>query len=642
MTIQPQKLTTLDAVTRALSAKGISNPKELDKRMHTAAMLALVSASTAVMNEYVLPTPLFRLEYDPTAHNLKFAELHGRAPVPKRDAVDVSMLDLITAAMLRDRMSLLFEGITGVGKTHTTEMMFRTVLPPEHYCVLRLSAAMTNVQQPYVEGTVDNGVLKINLRRDALDRIGLMFVDEQNRGDTNQILQIKDGKISLASGESGYLGLPIPRLNGVSGALSWTLDHNEKRPLFVAAAQNPAGTKAAQYTGTRGTDGAVKNRDVEVTAPNAAAALGASMLRVKTDNGQHSAFMHLYADHLAHYLDIDKALLTDNVDKEIASWFAFATDPKRTRRDDLRSAAELSDVLALMFAPSLEAEYKHEGQVAEEWNTTLLSRRIDFKYTSPLDSSATVVDKIRKVVGSFAEQLVSRDLVKAKKLADALSLTRLIKRALNESDPVETYRASPTYITIEDVAAGYAIMAKDKQQTTQEDPVTVVDQVLRDYVSIVQDYATAMGYKKLGSGRSEFDANDPLYSVYAIAISHAVHATSQQGGIMAGVMSALGGSSSKTPSVDKFVQDLGSSVAVLRRAEGGSESKKPLIARMIADVGTLAGFMDQYAPQLEAAFAKNPKAEDRLRALQDVYTAIKARPSIPAIYLQRLPRVLGV
>ncbi|MBI1969978.1 hypothetical protein HYS48_04760 [Candidatus Woesearchaeota archaeon] len=628
-TPQPERIESLESVTKELLEKGIQNPTELDRRIHAAALLALVSASQGVVNEYVVPTPLFRLEYDPQTHNLQFQELHGRAPVPKEHAVDVSMLDLITAALLREKVSLLFEGITGTGKTHTTEMLFKTILPPENYSVIRLSAAMTNVQQPFIEGVIDNGVLRVNLRQEALDRIAALFVDEQNRGDTNQILQLKDGKIALASGESGYLGLPVPRLERGADTQHWHLDYEEKKPLFVTAAQNPAATKQAQYSATRRTDAAVKNRDLEIAVPNAVGTIGASLMRVKQGNGQHREFLERFTGQLRRYLDVEP-LDAEAVKKDIARWFALATDPKRTYQHDIRSAAELSDVLALMFTQDLETEFLHDQATANAWNEALRPYGIDFSYTSSLDATSQTMERIRKVISSFDEQEVPRDVIKVKRLADALAITRKIKNALHNPNHLESYLQAPSYITVEDIAASFAIVAKDKQQTAKEDPVTVVDQVLRDYIGIVEDFAAQLGYKRAANGKSEFDANDPWYSLYGLALSRAIHATKKATG------------TGKTPITESLIKDLGASIAVLRRLEGGSESKKPIVARMIGDLTTLAGFTHQYAEEIERLFAKEEGAKERLQGLQGWYIRKRQDPATPNIYHQRLPRVLGV
>jgi hypothetical protein len=527
-------------------------------------------------------------------------------------------------------MSLLLEGITGIGKTHTTELLLKTILPPENYCVVRLSAAMTNVQQPYVEGVVDNGVLRVNLRREALDRIAAMFIDEQNRGDINQVLQLKDGKISLPSGESGYLGLPVPRIAVEQQGMVWRLDRENKRPLFVAAAQNPSASKAAQYSATRGTDAAVKDRDVEVIVPNAAGALGASITRVKQGNGQHREFVQRFSGCLASYLGIDARSLSATVGDDVTAWFALATDPARTARQELRSSMELSDVLSLMLSPDLMAEYGNDQSVANGWNDSLKARRIDFSYTSALTESAKSMEKIRKVVGSFAEQLVPRDIVKAKKLADALSLTRLVKQALSSPNNLETFLKMPSYITVQDVAGGYAIMARDKQQSQQEDSVTIIDQVLRDYVEIAQTLATSLGYRLDASRMSRFESDNPVYSVYSLALSSAISATRGAG---------AGG---PTPLASEFIRSLGASVSVLRRAEGSSESKKPLVARMISDLATLAGFVDEYSHEIEHVLSQREDLNERLQALQSFYLGKKASASTADIYLQRLPRIMGV
>ncbi|GEM_PF-1617792 len=661
-----QTLPTLNRITDALQKQGNSNQRDLEKRMHACAMLALVSAAHSVANEYIVPTPLYRLEYNPDDNTLQFEELNGRAKVPRKNAIDVTMLDMIIASMFRDKLSLKFEGITGIGKTHTAEMLLKTVLHPSNYCIIRLSSAMTNVQQPYVEGLVENGVLKLKLKKDALDKIAALFIDEENRGDTNQVLQLKDGKISLSSGETGYLGLPIPRLmqnktntpstnTTNSGTLSWQLDYSEKRPLLVASAQNPSGAIDSKYTGTRGTDAAVKNRDVEIKVPNAVGALGATLLRVRTNNSQHEAFLerftyalNKYAGISGHENELGNTVLEDEIKKDSSAWFAFGTDPKRTYRQEIRSATELLDVLCLLFSQNLDTEFKHDSQTIQSWHEELLQYKIDFRYSSTLDLSTKEMEKIRKIVGGFSEQEVTRDIIKAKKLADAFSLLRNVKTALAQPKPVESLLNSPSYITVQDVACGYAIMVRDKQVNKEDDPVIVINKALTDYVQIAETFAKELTYKNADDATvsSTFKINDPRYSIYGLALANAIRSSCEQSGtgIVGAITNAITTSfgAKKDSPTEKFIQSLGKSVAILKRVEGASESKKPIAARCISDLTTLAGFVHQYNSHVEKIFEKDKNPNQRLEGFQNLYRNMKQTSSIHPIYLQRLSRVIGV
>ena len=72
---------TLETLTTELKSKGVTD-EQIEPRIHTASMLALVQAARSVMSEECMPTPLYRLTYDEANHHLQFQSLEGRATIP--------------------------------------------------------------------------------------------------------------------------------------------------------------------------------------------------------------------------------------------------------------------------------------------------------------------------------------------------------------------------------------------------------------------------------------------------------------------------------------------------------------------------------------------------------------------------------
>ena len=66
---------SLEIVTQELQAKGISDQKEIVRRMHVGMMLAFVGASYALVNATTMPVPMYRLNFDPRTNNLQFDNL---------------------------------------------------------------------------------------------------------------------------------------------------------------------------------------------------------------------------------------------------------------------------------------------------------------------------------------------------------------------------------------------------------------------------------------------------------------------------------------------------------------------------------------------------------------------------------------
>ena len=154
---------TLDELTERLKVEGLSEVESI-KRLHAAAMLAMVEATYAVVNQMTMPTPLYRLTYDEANHHLQFELLGGVSPVPAPNSLDVGLLDVLIAGAFREKIPVGLEGITGVGKTFTVEQFMKTVLPKENYRMLRLNANMSNVLQPYTEGSIENGLVRGRLK----------------------------------------------------------------------------------------------------------------------------------------------------------------------------------------------------------------------------------------------------------------------------------------------------------------------------------------------------------------------------------------------------------------------------------------------------------------------------------------------
>lgn len=608
---------TLEHITTKKPAD--EEPRVFLRRLHAASMLAFMEASYSIVHQTTMPLPMYRFVYDDTAQHVAFETLEGKALVPADNALDLNMLDMLLASMLKEKMPILLEGKTGVGKTYTVEQFMKTVFPEENYRGLRLNQNMSNVLQPYTEGRIENGLVKIALKTEETDKIAGLFIDEVNRGDTNQVLQLQDSTIRLSSGEGGELGIPIPQYNIDTGV--WQINKGEKRPVVVTSAQNPSATKDARYSATKRTDAAQGNRNVQLDVPNGASDIGASVLLLDTSNGHHKAFIKLYKEVLARNMGIDQSVL-ETLNQDWISLYAFATDPKKNSCPSIHSAMELLDAMLVMTSPDLAKSYKHEKEVLNQWHTRLSSYGVRFTFTHDLDTTAISISKVRDIVQSFEEEIVTRDITKVKKLSDAISLARRVHKAFAADNPVATYLATPNYITVQDVACGFAILLHDKQERHDQDPTTLIDTVLKEYVKIAKDFAEKLGYKK------SFEANDPNMSVYAIAFKHALDNSN------AGLIS-------KKYSTAAFVKDIGASVAELQRLVSGNEYQKPMLCRMAADLATLAGFANQYKPILEQRIGAVNSQREKVNIFCEVYAEQHGKIGTPDIYLHRLPRVLG-
>src|SRR3989338_6273649 len=84
----------------------------------------------------ISPTPYLEIS---EGSNIDVKFLNGKGRLPKPNTTEVTLLDMDAASLFFDDFHLLYEGITGTGKTYTSDALFGTVFGPDGYYTLRLS-----------------------------------------------------------------------------------------------------------------------------------------------------------------------------------------------------------------------------------------------------------------------------------------------------------------------------------------------------------------------------------------------------------------------------------------------------------------------------------------------------------------------
>ncbi|PIN78424.1 hypothetical protein COV16_05900, partial [Candidatus Woesearchaeota archaeon CG10_big_fil_rev_8_21_14_0_10_34_8] len=447
-------------------------PDQITDYIAKAGFFATIEAASEVLGSRVAPTPLYRIIADD--RSLDFKLLEGKGPVPRIDAVDIEYLDLVYASLVCNKLALLSEGTTGTGKTYTVEQALSTIYAPENRRGLRLNSAMANVLQPYISGRIDHGVLVIEINRDAVRDVAALFIDEQNRGDTNAVIGLLDGQVSLATGERADLGLLVPQIKIENGKIVITYDPDKLKPVVVHSAQNPP---TAIYSGARGTDGAVGNRQVTVDFPNMALETGSATMNMDGHyNGQHGDFVQKFALKLATYTGIDyqtlRGIITpnpklttsgeqteeefDRANDEYLNLHALICDPRHSINRYLRSALEGADQIIMLAAgKSLKDNFDDEVGIAADWTASLSGEfsSADFRYSSTIDTTTSEMTRIENVRKDFSEPFIERDKRQAGKVADALALITRYKFAYKEAsrtgkDPFNVFYGSRRDMTL--------------------------------------------------------------------------------------------------------------------------------------------------------------------------------------------------
>ncbi len=597
---------TLARVSRSLG------PSFDEARAHTGLLLAYFQALYGVIRKTATPTPLYRITYDETNHSIRMEETAGSSSVPADDATDINDLDMLLMGNLRD-IPILFEGESGVGKTFVSQAFMRTVFPQESSISLRLSGStfLNNVFQPFLEGRIENGMPVTRIRKEAVDRVGAMLVDEINRGDPQNILQLLDNELFNA-GVFVKLGLPIPALEG--GTVSPT--HRRKK-LTIVGAQNPAATTDARFTGTVELDAAVDNRLMKVVFGNAANSVGSGLWLGEEVRDPFEELKAAFATIAASHLGVDRDAFA-NLSADWLSVYAWVTDCSRTDKPILYSALELTDLMVAILGGNLPATYAFEAGVANDW-----SRQLGLALSLPEAVTETEeVGTIHALVATFKVPLIFRDIVQVKKLADVLSTLVSLRTALADPDPVSAYLRADRFVSVREVAGAVAMLVDSKQLPRSAPATHLVNEVLLRYVALTQRYLAAIGYMP-----STFNRTDPNIGLKKPALVRALRGTLKRAGGSGALVSAI------VDEASRLATSVGS----------GSVIADIMAAKVVADLLTAAGFVTDHGGAVDDLLAAHAGGTEALAALTALYYARKESHAavMGDIFQHRLARTFG-
>jgi len=590
-----------------------------DEMLHASLLLSYVSSVYDVMRRNTSPSPLYRITYDGTNNQLGLKETEGNSYVPEKGAMDIDALDVVLIGNLRG-IPPLFEGETGVGKTYVCEGFHRTIFPKENAVSLRLSGGVyDNIFQHFLKGERDKGGMpKLVVDESIIDSTAGMFIDEPNRGDPDDLLQLIDNKLH-SSGKYYNLGIRIPTIDS-NGKVK---DSGRRKKIDVTSAINPSNAK---YSGTVELDAAVDNRFLKVVYGNAAVSAGAGLWLSEKTGDQHETLIRKFAKRAAKYLDVSDKAFSD-VNRDWVSLYAWITDTERTEKPILYSALEFSDLVIPVLAGDLPKNFEFEKSITAAWNEKLGT---DINITETLPESENV-KKIHEIVGTFKVPVIFRDITQIKKLADVITTLGNLRDALMSPDPVQAYIDMPKHITLKEAAAGATLLARNKQLSGSPMPYPVINDVLSQYIPLTEAYSKDM---ELLTDR--FDMYDPNLGIKKIALAKAFRNMLKEKGKASG------------SHVDSLIANLGENATKLKaHISSTKEVRNLLVARSISDILTFAGFANQYRGDVEPMLKSYKPSTPVSKIFEDFASYYRAKREeqamvMPEIYQHRVPRTLGV
>ena len=588
------------------------------QNVHSALFISFYWAMQGVANTNLIGTPLFGMRYDYETNNLEFKELEGDAPVPQKGFYEISALDGAFACHARD-IPLLFEGDTGKGKTLTIGTYLKTIVPEENYVMMSLShQSLSDSPKAVFERTeMEGGYPVTYLNWENMRKTAAMFVDEFNLGNTNDLLQLSEAKV-LTSRERGKAGIKIPLItkDGVA------YDDEEIKRLWLTGAQNPSKSKDAQFIGVE-LPASMKNRMLIIEYPGILDSVGSTMWFIEKTNDLHNQFLSQFREMYKNLSGIDLPL--EAVKKDWLDIFAYSLDPKMTEKASIRTSIDLGDALLQILGGNLKKTYETDKRVINKWVENLPSGELSNFTVSGELAETEEVKRIKKVTDSFDKPLTERDDFYMKSLADLFSTIRSIKKACQSDNVLETYNRIPAYITVEDIAAAGTLLARNKRSVnTGTDPLKVVNNVLKCYVSLMDGLANEMNLKDFdGKPYSRFDVYDPSLGlrnvIYTVALD-------------------------KSDNIDDAIKRINRDVGKLKNLTGGDDTKKVIVTRTIADLATTVGFINEHKGKINKFYQSQNFGEDKyavVRAfIKGLYDVEMKKPTFSSVYRHRLEKVL--
>jgi len=616
----PKEKPTLERIMNALG-KNFS-----EERAHAALLLSFAESIYSVVRRDCTPSPLYRVSFDKTNRNVGVEETQGHSLVPKKGVLDIDDLDILLMCNLREIPGLI-EGETGIGKTFVSQRYLSTVFTSDQFFSHRLSgnAFVNNLFQHFQEGKMVDGMPVIEARVDRIETTAAGIIDEINRGDPNDTLQLFDNEMHLG-GLIYKLGIPIPEIKDGR----YVERSGRKKKLFLISAQNPSSTDDAKFTGTMQLDAAVDNRLLKTYMSNAAPSAGSTVWLGDGKGKRHDVFMKSFASRAAKHLGIEEAVMQDGD----ASWlqtYAWITDSSKTDKPVLYSALELADFMTAVFGGNLLDYFKYERQVIADWKG-LNGGNVEIK--DGLKETAKV-KTIHEVTDSFKVPMIFRDIDQVKKVADILSTLKNVKDALRTENPVQSYLDARKVVTVREIAEATALVVRNKQKPSSPSPINAINEVLNQYCSLVEEYM-----KESKKFHPNFDIYDPQTGIKSMAVIRAIR--ENMGG--AGGIENLAG---------RIQIEAGKLTTKISLSE---EVRNIMIARSVGDLMTLSGFILEHKKALQdykeagekiPAMSKYKKITDApivAEAMGRFYCKVQKEDAIilPALYQHRIQRTLGI
>ena len=384
-----------------------TSPKEMRKHF--------ICSLYDTLEGVVSPTPYLEVT---EGDNVDVKFLNGKGRLPSPNSTEVTVLDIDAASMFFDDFHILYEGVTGVGKTYTSDALYNAVFGPDGHYTLRLSGGVlgSSALEPFTTTTLENGVPKTRIDHEKCKKYGALFIDEINRGDSQEVFQVVDGKIHV-NGDTGYLRIPIPGKDG------------QYKGLSIIAAMNPAD---AEHNAALELDIAGENRFLKFRFPNGVAEAGSNQLEKKLAGDLHEKFWGEFGKR-------------SGVKGEWKNIYPVVTDPSQFPTELDGETKEFIDTAVGYVGYNPKETFERNVELMQQGG-------LSPKFT--IDVNHNDYKKILEAQGTLKHGFVRRDLGKIRDLSRLLGFIKGVKNG--------SYDAN---VGLNDVAASIGVVLESKAIT---------------------------------------------------------------------------------------------------------------------------------------------------------------------------------
>jgi len=453
------------------------------------------------------------------------------------------------------------------------------------------------------------------LNKRAMDNTFGMYIDELNLGNANELLQVSYGRILLST-ERGIAGIQIPKF-GANGTLEFKKD--QKKRLWLSGSQNPSQDEDALFEG-KPLSASMKNRFLILKYPSIYKSVCETMWLVEKENNMHERFLTEFKSRYEELTGTSDVIVPEELKEDWLSVYSFTMDSEKTEKALIRSTLEFSGALMLILGGDLDKTYQIEKDVVDTWRNKSLNNvtgRNNFSLRDSIQNTVEV-DRLKEVLDPFNKPMTERDDAAMKSLADLFATLKNIKKAYQSNDPLKTFLSEKSYITVEDVAAGATLLARNKQMGEDpKDPLTTVNTVLKEYTGLMDALATKMNLKHYSRFKAENPNMGLKHSIYSTAVKEADNA-------------------------EDIVSKINHYVGELKNCGNNSDFRTIIISRTVADLATVSGFILEHKDEIDKYLTtqKPQKGSEIRKFVKELYVKEKRNPAIDPIYSHRLPRVL--